>query len=110
MTRKTSALLAVLLSVMLVPTVSSVAYGQAYMGNVGTDGETGQHTLEETLKIARDKIKVVQENPGTGSGTPYLALDGALGASLVTAGVFGGISAAFFVKARGGRYVAAGRG
>ncbi len=110
MTRKTSAIIAVILSVMLIPSVTSVVYAQAYLGNVGPNGETGVNTLEQTLKLAHDKIKAVQENPGMGSGTPYLALDGALGASLVTAGVFGGVTLAFALKARGGKYVAPGMG
>jgi hypothetical protein len=87
--------------------------GQAfaqYMGNVGETGETGQNTLEETLKLARDRVDYAEENPATGSGTPYLAADGVLGASAIAAAIFGGIAGAFFFKGRSGRYAAQGRG
>ena len=90
--------------------MSSVAFGQAYMGNVGTGGETGQNTLEETLKLAEARIQVAQDNPGSGSGTPYLDPDGVVGASIIAGAVFGGIAAAFFVRARSGKYAAMGRG
>lgn len=87
--------------------------GQAfaqYMGNVDPSGTTGKNTLEETLKLQRDRVEYAQENPSTGSGTPYLAADGVLGASAIAAAVFGGIAGAFFIRARSGRYAAQGRG
>ena len=99
---------AFLASIMLVSTVAP-AFAQ-YMGNVGSAGETGVATLEEQLKLARDKVAAVQANPQSGSGTPYLAADGVVGASVIAGAVFGGIAITFFYKARGGKYYAQGRG
>lgn len=82
-----------------------------YMGNVDEEtGSTGAFTLEETLKLARDRVEFAEKYPATGSGTPYLAADGVLGASAISAAIFGGIAAAFFIRARSGRYAAQGRG
>ena len=86
-----------------------VAYGQ-YMGNVGDQGHTGQHTLEENLELAQRRIQAAQDNPASGSGTPYLDASGVLGASAIAGGVFGGIAAAFFIRGRSGKYAAQGRG
>lgn len=86
-----------------------VAYAQ-YLGNVGSGGETGKHTLEEALKIQNDRINLVMQNPASGSGTPYLDASGVLGASAIAGAVFGGIAAAFFFRARTGKYAAMGRG
>ena len=97
-----------LASIMIVSTVAPV-FAQ-YMGNVGAGGETGVATLEEQLKLARDKVKAAADNPATGSGTPYLAADGVVGASIVAGAVFGGIAIAFVVKGRSGKYYAQGRG
>lgn len=88
---------------------SSVAFAQ-YMGNVGSQGETGQGTLEETLELAIRKGEAVASNPGAGSGTPYLDAGGVVGASIIAGAIFGGIAAAFFVRARSGKYAAMGRG
>ena len=88
---------------------SGLAFAQ-YMGNVGDQGETGARTLEETLELARRKVEYAEANPSTGSGTPYLAADGVLGASAIAAAVFGGIAAAFFIRGKTGRYAAQGRG
>ena len=88
-------------------------FGQAfaqYMGNVGSGGQTGVNTLEETLELAKRKVEAAQENPSTGSGTPYIAADGVLGASAIAAAVFGGIAGALFFKGKQGKYVAQGRG
>ena len=86
-----------------------LAFAQ-YMGNVGEKGETGARTLEETLELARRKIEAAEANPASGSGTPYLAADGVLGASAIAAAVFGGIAGAFFFKGKHGKYAAQGRG
>ena len=81
-----------------------------YMGNVGDAGQTGANTLEETLELAKRKVEAAAAHPSTGSGTPVLAADGVLGASAISAAVFGGIAIAFFMKARTGKYAAQGRG
>ena len=67
---------------------SSVAFAQ-YMGNVGSEGQTGSYTLE---------------------GTPYISADGVVGAAVIAGAVFGGIAGAFFLKGRSGKYAAMGRG
>lgn len=85
------------------------AYAQ-YMGNVGDAGETGKGTLEETLELARRRIDAAESNPASGSGTPYLDASGVLGASAISAAVFGGIAAALFFRAKSGKYAAQGRG
>ncbi len=81
-----------------------------YMGNVGSAGETGVATLEEQLKLARAKVTAAEDNPQSGSGTPYLAADGVVGASVIAGAVFGGIAIVFVVKGRSGKYYAQGRG
>lgn len=86
-----------------------LAFAQ-YMGNVGDKGETGARTLEETLELAKRKVEYATANPHTGSGTPYLAADGVLGASAIAAAVFGGIAGALFFKGKQGKYAAQGRG
>lgn len=61
-------------------------------------------------QLASDAVKIASENKGAGSGTPYLAADGVVGASAITVAVFGALSAMFFLRARHGRYAAPGRG
>lgn len=96
---------------LIVPGISMVyAESAPYLGNVGLEGQTGSHTLEEALKLSQERVIQVREHPGIGSGTPILALDGAIGGSIVSVGIFGGIAAAFFVSGRKGKYAAMGRG
>ena len=104
-------LFAGLLSVVVMGSMGlfGVAHAQ-YLGNVGSQGETGQNTLEEALAIQRARIDSVNENPASGSGTPYLDASGVLGASAIAGAVFGGIAAAFFFRSRSGKYAAMGRG
>ena len=87
----------------------TVAFAQ-YMGNVGSGGETGAYTLEEALEIQRRRVEAAEANPASGSGTPYLDASGVVGASIIAGAVFGGISAAFFIRGRSGKYAAMGRG
>lgn len=89
--------------------MTGIAYAQ-YMGNVGDEGQTGKYTLEEALEIQRRRIEAVQENPASGSGTPYLDASGVIGASAISAAVFGGIAGALFIRGRSGKYAAQGRG
>jgi len=87
----------------------TIAFAQ-YMGNVGSEGETGSYTLEEALEIQRRRIQAAEANPSSGSGTPYLDASGVVGASVIAGAVFGGIAGAFFLKGRSGKYAAMGRG
>jgi len=88
---------------------SSVAFAQ-YMGNVGEQGQTGKFTLEEALDLQQQRVTSALANPGAGSGTPVLDASGVGGAAVITAAVLGGISGAFFIKGRSGKYAAYGRG
>ncbi len=88
---------------------AGLVYAQ-YMGNVGSLGETGASTLEETLQLARDRVNYVEANPASGSGTPYLDASGILGSTIIAGAVFGGMAAALIFKGRQGKYAAAGRG
>ncbi len=67
-------------------------------------GGGGNPTLEEQLKLAQAKVKRAQENPHSGSGTPYLDFQGVIGGSIVAGAVFGGIAIAFVVRSRSGRF------
>ena len=87
-----------------------------YMGSGGTggSGEGGvsypKMSLEDTLELAKRKVEYAGNNPGAGSGTPYMDADGVLGASAIAAAIFGGIAGAFFFRGRSGKYAAQGRG
>jgi len=85
---------------------NAVAFAQ-YMGNVGSEGQTGTYTLEEALEL---QTRSAEANPASGSGTPYLDAGGVVGAALISAAVFGGISGLLFFKGRSGKYAAMGRG
>jgi len=87
---------------------SAIAFAQ-YMGNVGSEGETGSYTLEEALEIQSRRVAAAEANPASGSGTPYLDAGGVVGASIISAAVFGGIAGAFFIRSRSGKYAAMGR-
>lgn len=101
-----------LLAVLVIGTYGSmlVAFGQAYMGNVGDKGETGARTLEEALELQARRVQSAKDNPASGSGTPYLDAGGVVGASVISAAIFGGIAGAFFIRGRSGKYAAMGRG
>ena len=84
---------------------SAVAFAQ-YMGNVGSQGQTGSYTLEEALEIQTRRIAAAEANPSSGSGTPYLDASGVVGAAVIAGAVFGGIAGAFFIRGRSGKYAA----
>jgi len=88
---------------------ATVAFAQ-YMGNVGDNGQTGKYTLEEALELQKRRVDEAKANPASGSGTPYLDANGVGGAAVIAGAVFGGISAAFMIKGRSGKYAAMGRG
>ncbi len=75
--------------------LAPLAFAQTY-----PQGPNTGMTLEDELKLARERIKVVQENPGAGSGTPYLDANGVVGASIISGAIFGGIFVAFVVRAK----------
>jgi len=81
-----------------------------YMGNVGSMGETGASTLEETLQLARDRVNYAAANPASGSGTPYLDATGILGSTVIAGAIFGGMAGALIFRGRQGKYAAQGRG
>ncbi len=111
MTGKIPAIAAVTIAAILIMPGIGAAFAEGvYLGNTGSQDYAGAYTLEEALKLQRERVELAQQSPDKGSGTPLLVLDGALGASLVSGAVFGVISAAFFVKSRRGRYVAPGLG
>lgn len=85
-------------------------HAQAYLYDDLQQKYPGADTISDAVKLARERVKTAQENPGSGSGTPIMSIDGALGASVISGAVFGGIAAAFFVKGRSGRYAAPGTG
>ena len=101
--KKTIVMTGVMLSLLILPSVSNLAFAQ-YLPTPGTTG------LDDILKLSQEKVRIAQENPGTGSGTPMFALDGVLGALVLSTGVFGGVAAAFFVMGRKGKYAPMGRG
>jgi len=103
-------LTASLIAVFVVGTFGPSYVFAQYMGNVGSDGETGSYTLEEALEIQKRRVEAAAANPASGSGTPYLDASGVGGAAVISAAVFGGIAGAFFIKGRSGKYAAMGRG
>ncbi len=84
-------------------------FGQAFAQYVGSV-QSEPATLEETLALAKERIAIVKANPSSGSGTPILDADGVVGASVISAAVFGGIAGMLFFKGRTGKYAAQGRG
>jgi uncharacterized protein YcfJ len=88
---------AVLLSLFATSAILPLAAAQsAYPSNNGYSAST----LEENLKLARDKVAEVKAHPSTGSGTPVLDANGVVGASIIVGAVFGGIFIAFIVRAK----------
>lgn len=93
----------VMLSILILPSVSSIAFAQY----LTTDGQTG---LDDYLQLAQDRVTIANDNPKAGSGTPMFAADGVLGALILSTGIFGGIAGTFFIRSRQGKYAAIGRG
>lgn len=107
----TAKILPAILGIFVVLIATMPYAGNAYAQYIGNDiGDLDVNALDESIKIAHDRVVTAQNNPATGSGTPYFAADGVAGAMGIAAGVFGGVSFAFFVKARKGKYAALGRG
>lgn len=66
--------------------------------------------LYEGMKDSRIKVEIATQYDAIGSGTPMFAADGIVGASILSAGMFGGIATMFFLRGRKGKYAAMGRG
>ena len=84
-----------------------------YMGSGGAGSQDGGHpsmSLEASLELAAAKVQYAGDNPGAGSGTPYMDAGGVLGASAIAAAIFGGIAGAFFLRGRSGKYAKPGTG
>ena len=81
----------VMLSILILPSVSSLAYAQY----IPSSGQTG---LDDYLDLAKKRVQMASENPHVVSGTPMFALNGVVGALVLSTGVFGGIATSFFVR------------
>lgn len=101
--RKTTIVTGVMLSILILPSVSSLAFAQY----ITSDGKTG---LDDYLQLDQDRVALANDNPKAGSGTPMFAADGVVGALILSTGIFGGVAATFFIRSRQGKYAAIGRG
>ncbi|HJT09930.1 MAG TPA: hypothetical protein VJ771_04025 [Candidatus Nitrosotalea sp.] len=95
MTQNKTILSATLLAFVVASTLAPLAFAQTYP----SQSSSGM-TLEEDLKLARERIEEVKAHPGEGSGTPYLNPEGVIGATIICASIFGGIFVAFVVRAK----------
>lgn len=93
---------ATILALFVVSTFLPMAAAQ-YVGV----GGGGDYTLEEQVELAKAKVKAAEDNPATGSGTPYLDATGVVGGSVIVGAIFGGIAIAFFLRGRSGRFAKA---
>ena len=68
-----------------------------YTGGGGPSG-----SIEQQLKLAREKVTSSQQAGAYGSGTPMLgtSINSTLLFIIILAVIFGGISAAFFIRSR----------
>lgn len=95
MTETRIALTGTLLAVFAASALMPLAFAQTY-----PQGSNTGMTLEQDLKLARERIEEVKAHPGAGSGTPYLSASGVVGATIISGGIFGGIFVAFVVRAK----------
>lgn len=86
----------ILLAVLLSAVLPQLAFAQQYAGY--NQGNT--MTLEQELDLAKKKVEMVKTHPGEGSGTPYLDANGVVGSSIISGAIFGGIFAAFVMRAK----------
>ncbi len=87
-------LFGILLATFAAATLLPLAAAQVY------EQPSNTMTVEQMLEKARERVQIVKEHPGQGSGTPYLDANGVIGASIISAAVFGGIFVTFIVRAR----------
>ena len=102
MRQKTHLVAGIFLTVMAVILIPPTAFAQYDVVNQGS--------LYDWIEDPSNKKTIATESDAFGSGTPYFAADGILGASVLSAGVFGGIATMFFIRGRKGKYAAMGRG
>ena len=81
--------IAVLLPIVL-PNLAFAQYGGA---------ATNSPTLEEQLKLAREKVAAVKADPQGGSGTPFLDPNGLVFAMVACAIIFGALFGVFVLMA-----------
>ena len=67
-------------------------------------------SLYDWMENPAHKKELATDPDAFGSGTPYFAADGIVGASVLAGGVFGGIATMLFVRGKKGKYAAMGRG
>lgn len=74
-----------------------------YTGGGGSG--TTSSSVEEQLKLAREKTSLAQQQGAYGSGTSMVSgtLDNTILFIIVLVVIFGGVAAAFFIKSRGAR-------
>jgi hypothetical protein len=92
--RQKTMLFGILLATFAAATLLPLAAAQVY------EQPSNTMTVEQMLEKARERVQIVKEHPGQGSGTPYLDANGVIGASIISAAVFGGIFVTFIVRAR----------
>jgi hypothetical protein len=86
----------ILLAVLVSAVLPQLAFAQQSNGY----GQGSAMTIEQEIELAKRKVEIVKEHPGAGSGTPYLDVNGVLGASVISGAIFGGIFVAFVVRAK----------
>ena len=82
----------------------------AQYDNDDDDDDVLSGGLYSGMLDSKTKVYIATKEGAIGSGTPYFAADGILGASLLSGGLFGGIAAMLFIRGKKGRYAAIGRG
>lgn len=73
--------------------------------NAQYTGGSESGSIEEQLKLAREKTSLAEQQGAYGSGTSMVSgtLDNTVLFIIVLVVIFGGVAAAFFVKSRGAR-------
>jgi len=95
MTQNKTIISGTLLAIVMASALVPLAFAQTY-----PQGSNTGMTLEQDLKLARERIEEVKAHPGEGSGTPYLSASGVVGATIISGAIFGGIFVAFVVRAK----------